>query len=70
MMKPKEVTDATLALMGWLQSQEIAIEDAPVVLANTIVTIVHSIGRDRGVEPAQGLKMLNKDMLRRIKELP
>jgi hypothetical protein len=70
MIQGKELTDATLAMLQWLQSQDIAVEDAPVVLANAIVTIVHSIALDRGSNPQEGLKLLSRDMKRRIAELP
>lgn len=40
--KEKELRDATTALLGWFESQQISLEDAVPVMVHAIVALIHA----------------------------
>ena len=54
-MDEQEMKDATVALMGWLESQGIAQEDAVPILAHALRAIVHAVAKERQRDVGAGL---------------
>ena len=54
-MDEQEMKDAAVALLGWLESQDISKEDAVPILAHALRAIVHTVAKERQRDASEGL---------------
>ena len=57
-MTDDEIRAASLALIDWLESQEIIRHDAVRVLATTMIAIIKEIAVSHGLDPREGGRII------------
>jgi hypothetical protein len=57
-MKGKDFVRASKALMSWLESQDIHPSDAPRVLTITLVAMIRTIAKIKGLDAKEGGRII------------